>query len=121
MPGVEIDKLERAPDSESSVATATSPEVQTNVEASEGAEIVPNSPEISSDTEGESKFDKFKNFLKQIMPNNNELVPTVEANAGGTTIIDNSVKSANQNNTTQSVGLGVRNDDATIRSSALVA
>ena len=122
IPGVEIDKLERAPDSESSVATATSPEVQTNVEASEGAEIVPNSPEISSDTEGESKFDKFKNFLKQIMPNNNELVPTMEANAGSTTIIDNSVKSANQNNTTQSLGLDVRNNDGVIsRASVLSA
>ena len=114
VPGVEIDKLERAPDGESAVATTTSPEVQTNVEASEGAEIVPNSPNISSDAEGESKFDMFKNFLKQLMPNNNELIPTMEANAGSTTIIDNSVKSANQNNTTQSLGLDVRNNDGVI-------
>ena len=114
VPGVEIDKLERAPDGESAVATTTSPEVQTNVEASEGAEIVPNSPNISSDAEGESKFDMFKNFLKQLMPNNNELIPTMEANAGSTTIIDNSVKSANQNNTTQSLGLDVRNNDGII-------
>ena len=120
--GVEIDKLERAPDGESAVATTTSPEVQTNVEASEGAEIVPNSPNISSDAEGESKFDMFKNFLKQLMPNNNELIPTMEANAGSTTIIDNSVKSANQNNTTQSLGLDVRNNDGVIsRASVLNA
>ena len=122
VPGVEIDKLERAPDGESAVATTTSPEVQTNVEASEGAEIVPNSPNISSDAEGESKFDMFKNFLKQLMPNNNELIPTMEANAGSTTIIDNSVKSANQNNTTQSLGLDVRNNDGVIsRASVLNA
>ena len=122
VPGVEIDKIERAPDGESAVATTTSPEVQTNVEASEGAEIVPNSPNISSDTEGESKFDMFKNFLKQLMPNNNELIPTMEANAGSTTIIDNSVKSANQNNTTQSLGLDVRNNDGVIsRASVLNA
>ena len=123
VPGVEIDKLERAPDGESAVATTTSPEVQTNVEASEGAEIVPNSPNISSDTEGESKFDMFKNFLKQLMPNNNELAPdTMEANAGSTTIIDNSVKSANQNNTTQSLGLDVRINDGVIsRASVLNA
>ena len=49
-----------------------------------------------------------------LKPNNNELVPTMETNAGGTTIIDNSVKSANQNNTTQSVGMEVRNNDATM-------
>ena len=122
VPGVEIDKIERAPDGESAVATTTSPEVQTNVEASEGAEIVPNSPNISSDAEGESKFDMFKNFLKQLMPNNNELIPTMEANAGSTTIIDNSVKSANQNNTTQSLGLDVRNNDGVIsRASVLSA
>ena len=122
VPGVEIDKIERAPDGESAVATTTSPEVQTNVEASEGAEIVPNSPNISSDAEGESKFDMFKNFLKQLMPNNNELIPTMEANAGSTTIIDNSVKSANQNNTTQSLGLDVRNNDGVIsRASVLNA
>ena len=122
VPGVEIEKLERANEPDSVVSTSTSPEVQQNIEASEGAEIVPNSPNISSDTEGESKFDKFKNFLKQIMPNNNELVPTMEANAGSTTIIDNSVKSANQNNTTQSLGLDVRNNDGVIsRASVLSA
>ena len=64
----------------------------------------------------------FKNFLKQLMPNNNELIPTMEANAGSTTIIDNSVKSANQNNTTQSLGLDVRNNDGVIsRASVLTA
>ena len=91
------------------------------MEASEGAEIVPNSPNISSDAEGESKFDMFKNFLKQLMPNNNELIPTMEANAGSTTIIDNSVKSANQNNTTQSLGLDVRNNDGMINRASVLS
>lgn len=113
IPGVEIDKIERAPDPDSPDATSVAPAI-TNVEASEGAEIVPTTPEVSGETEGGSKLDMFKNMLKMLKPNNNELVPTMETNAGGTTIIDNSVKSANQNNTTQSVGMEVRNNDATM-------
>ena len=113
IPGVEIDKIERAPDPDSPDATSVAP-ATSNVEASEGAEIVPTTPEVSGETEGGSKLDMFKNMLKMLKPNNNELVPTMETNAGGTTIIDNSVKSANQNNTTQSIGMEVRNNDATM-------
>lgn len=113
IPGVEIEKIERAPDPDSADATTITP-ATTNVEASEGAEIVPITPEVSGETEGSSKLDMFKNMLKMLKPNNNELVPTMETNAGGTTIIDNSVKSANQNNTTQSIGMEVRNNDATM-------
>jgi hypothetical protein len=113
IPGVEIEKIERAPDPDSADATTVAP-ATTNVEASEGAEIVPMTPEVSGETEGSSKLDMFKNMLKMLKPNNNELVPTMETNAGGTTIIDNSVKSANQNNTTQSIGMEVRNNDATM-------
>jgi len=113
IPGVEIEKIERAPDPDSADATTVAP-ATTNIEASEGAEIVPTTPEVSGETEGGSKLDMFKNMLKMLKPNNNELVPTMETNAGGTTIIDNSVKSANQNNTTQSVGMEVRNNDATM-------
>ena len=36
------------------------------------------------------------------------------AATGGSTIIDNSVKSVNQNNQNQNVGITSRNDDATI-------
>ena len=71
---------------------------------------------------GAKSLSGFKNFLKQLMPNNNELIHTMQANAGSTTIIDNSVKSANQNNTTQSLGLDVRNNDGVIsRASVLNA
>ena len=89
----------------------------------DSAYIVPKTPDVTEEVdEGGSKFDMFKNFLKQLMPNNNELIPTMEANAGSTTIIDNSVKSANQNNTTQSLGLDVRNNDGVIsRASVLNA
>jgi len=113
IPGVEIEKIERAPDPDSADATTVAP-ATTNIEASEGAEIVPATPDVSGEVESDSKLDMFKNMLKMLKPNNNELVPTMETNAGGTTIIDNSVKSANQNNTTQSVGMEVRNNDATM-------
>ena len=46
---------------------------------------------------------------------NNEYMPVdTQAQAGGSAIIDNSVKTVNQSNTTQSTGLSSRNDDATI-------
>ena len=62
--------------------------------------------------EGGSKFDMFKNFLKQLMPQNTDLIPVMEANAGGATIIDNSVKSVNQNNANQNISLESRNNDS---------
>jgi len=112
-PGKDIALIEKEADPNSVDTTTISPATN-NVEASEGAEIVPTTPEVSGETEGSSKLDMFKNMLKMLKPNNNELVPTMETNAGGTTIIDNSVKSANQNNTTQSIGMEVRNNDATM-------
>ena len=112
-PGKDIALIEKEADPNSVDTTTISPATN-NVEASEGAEIVPTTPEVSGETEGSSKLDMFKNMLKMLQPNNNELVPTMETNAGGTTIIDNSVKSANQNNTTQSIGMEVRNNDATM-------
>ena len=114
VPGVEIEKFERTPDPDSVSATTIEP-ATTNVEASEGAEIVPNtSTDVTAEAEGEgvSKFDMFKNFLKSLMPQNNtDLTPVMEANAGGATIIDNSVKSVNQNNANQSISLASRNTD----------
>ena len=112
VPGVEIEKFERTPDADSVSATTIEP-AATNVEASEGAEIVPNVSDVTAETEGEgvSKFDMFKNMLKMLMPQNNDLVPVMEANAGGATIIDNSVKSVNQNNANQNISLESRNTD----------
>ena len=109
IPGVEIDKIERAPDPDSPDTTAVAP--VSNVEASEGAEIVPMTPEVDGQVEGDSKLDMFKNMLKMLMPQNNDLIPTMEANAAGTNIIDNSVKSVNQNNANQNMNLASRNSD----------
>ena len=113
IPGVEFEKLERADDGETSAITSDN---TNNIEASEGAEtaeIIPAAPEVSTE-QGESKLDKFKNFFKFLKPAESDLIPTMEANAGGTTIIDNSVKSANQNNSQQSAALSSRNDDALV-------
>jgi len=114
IPGVEIEKIEREPDPESAVVPvnpATTDEVQAM--RSDDAYIVPNTPEVSGEAEGPSKLDQFKEMLKFLMPNNNELVPNTETGGATATYIDNSVKSANQNNTTQSASLSTRNDDKT--------
>jgi len=112
-PGKDIALLERADDGEASAITS---DTTNNIEASEGAEsadIIPTAPSVSTEPE-ESKLDKFKNFFKFFKPKETDLIPTMEANAGGTTIIDNSVKSANQNNSQQSAALSSRNDDALV-------
>ena len=59
-------------------------------------------------------FEKLKNKFKS-KPSNNEYMPVdTQTQSGGNSIIDNSVKTVNQSNTTQSTGLSSRNDDATI-------
>ena len=56
----------------------------------------------------------FKNFFKS-KPTNNEYMPVeTSAATGGSTIIDNSVKSVNQNNQNQNVGITTRNDDLSL-------
>ena len=55
-----------------------------------------------------------KNLLKLLKPNN-ALAPAIEVGAttSGATIIDNSVKSVNQNNNQQSIALSdTRNNDS---------
>ena len=48
-------------------------------------------------------------------PVNNDYLPTTSIpSSNSNAIIDNSVKTVNQNNTTQSIGISSRNDDATI-------
>jgi len=50
-----------------------------------------------------------------LQPANNEYMPVeTSAAASSNAIIDNSVKTVNQNNTTQSIGISSRNDDVTI-------
>jgi len=73
-----------------------------------------NAFDVTPQEESGGFFDKFKNMFKS-KPSNNEYLPVdTQTQSGGNTIIDNSVKTANQNNTTQSSGLSSRNDDATI-------
>ena len=59
-------------------------------------------------------FERFKELFKMLTPNNTDLTPKLEF-AGATTgptVIDNSVKSVNQNNQNQSMSLNSKNTDA---------
>jgi len=73
-----------------------------------------NAFDVTPQEEGGGFFDKLKSFFKS-KPANNEYMPVdTQTQSGGSAIIDNSVKTVNQSNTTQSTGLSSRNDDATI-------
>ena len=73
-----------------------------------------NAFDVTPEEEGGGFFDKLKSFFKS-KPANNEYMPVdTQTQSGGSAIIDNSVKTVNQSNTTQSTGLSSRNDDATI-------
>ena len=119
IPGVEIEKIEKDPEGidNSSVGdqdadfSAGMLDNTSVTEAQDNAfNVVPN----TSDNEGGGFFSKFKNMFKS-KPANNEYMPiSAQSQAGGSNIIDNSVKTVNQNNTTQSTGLSSRNNDATI-------
>ena len=119
IPGVEIEKIEKDPEGidNSSVGdqdAAFSAGMLDNTSVTEAQDnafnVVPN----TSDNEGGGFFSKFKNMFKS-KPANNEYMPiSAQSQAGGSNIIDNSVKTVNQNNQTQSIGLSSRNDDATI-------
>jgi len=119
IPGVEIEKIEKDPEGidNSSVGdqdAAFSAGMLDNTSVTEAQDnafnVVPN----TSDNEGGGFFSKFKNMFKS-KPANNEYMPiSAQSQAGGSNIIDNSVKTVNQNNTTQSTGLSSRNNDATI-------
>ena len=115
----EIEKIEKDPEGidNSSVGdqdAAFSAGMLDNTSVTEAQDnafnVVPN----TSDNEGGGFFSKFKNMFKS-KPANNEYMPiSAQSQAGGSNIIDNSVKTVNQNNQTQSTGLSSRNDDATI-------
>jgi len=119
-PGKDIEKIAKdpvpseadmTPGEQDSAFTAGNLDNTSVAEAQDNAfNVVPN----TSDNEGEGFFSKFKNMFKS-KPANNEYMPIdKQTQSGGNTIIDNSVKTANQSNTTQSTGLSSRNDDATI-------
>ena len=119
IPGVEIEKIEKDPEGidNSSVGeqdAAFSAGMLDNTSVTEAQDnafnVVPN----TSDNEGGGFFSKFKEMIKS-KPSNNEYMPVdTQPAASGSNIIDNSVKTVNQNNTTQSIGISSRNDDNTI-------
>jgi len=119
-PGKDIEKIAKdpvpseadmTPGEQDSAFTAGNLDNTSVAEAQDNAfNVVPN----TSDNEGGGFFSKFKNMFKS-KPANNEYMPiSAQSQAGGSNIIDNSVKTVNQNNQTQSTGLSSRNDDATI-------
>jgi len=83
----------------------TGPKILSPSEQQDNAFIVPTTP------------DKGMSFMERMKtsPANNEYMPVdTQPAASGSNIIDNSVKTVNQNNTTQSIGISSRNDDNTI-------
>ena len=134
IPGIEIEKLDRkelpkeetaydqvemkapgAKDFDMTSATeAQDNAFDTGPKILSASEQQDNAFDVTPQEEGGGFFDKFKNMFKS-KPANNEYMPVdTQTQAGGSNIIDNSVKTVNQNNTTQSTGLSSRNDDATI-------
>ena len=115
IPGIEIEKIEREPETVDS--PVLSPEEQKAKQAmtDDSAYIVPPKQDVPvGDVESNAPmFEKFKNLLKMLKPDA-ALAPAIEVGAtgSGATIIDNSVKSVNQNNQQQSISLDSRNNDS---------
>ena len=115
IPGIEIEKVDRKelPQEEGtdySKVTMAAPgagnfDTTTATEQQDNAFLVP-----PTANEGMSFMEKMKTS-----PVNNEYLPTSStSSASSNAIIDNSVKTVNQNNTTQAISIGSRNDDNTI-------
>lgn len=115
IPGIEIEKVDRKelPQEEGtdySKVTMAAPgagnfDTTTATEQQDNAFLVP-----PTANEGMSFMEKMKTS-----PVNNEYLPTSStSSASSNAIIDNSVKTVNQNNTTQAMAIGSRNDDNTI-------
>ena len=129
IPGIEIEKIERAVDpatidtetpgeADSAFAAGNLDQRTNDIESNESGLVV--QPSVAD--EGGGFFSKLKSFFKS-KPTNNEYMPveTTAATSGGT-IIDNSVKTVNQNNQNTNVGISSRNDDTTLfRTSDAVA
>ena len=115
IPGIEIEKVDRKelPQEEGtdySKVTMAAPgagnfDTTTATEQQDNAFLVP-----PTANEGMSFMEKMKTS-----PVNNEYLPTSStSSASSNAIIDNSVKTVNQNNQTQAISIGSRNDDNTI-------
>jgi len=128
IPGVNIEKIEKAvdpntldtetPGQADAAFTAGNLDQRANdIESNESGLVLP--PTVSD--EGGGFFSNFKNMFKS-KPANNEYMPVDTSPAkGGSAIIDNSIKTVNQNNQNQSLGLNSRNDDVSIRLSDAAA
>ena len=117
-PGKDIEKIAKDPlpgeidttsGDQDAAFTAGNLDQRTNdIEANESG-LIP-----TAVTEGPSLLDKLKGMFATSSGNNEYLPVSATAPASSNAIIDNSVKTVNQNNTTQSIGITSRNDDATI-------
>ena len=118
IPGVDIQPLEKEPiasevdttsGDQDAAFTAGNLDQRTNdIEANESG-LIPTAVD-----EGPSFLDKLKGMFATSSGNNEYLPVSATAPAGGSTLIDNSVKTVNQNNQNQNLGISTRNDDATI-------
>ena len=118
-PGKDIERIAKDPipgevDNTSSgdqdaAFTAGNLDQRTNdIEASESGLIPP------VEGTGSSFLDRLKGMFATSSGNNEYMPVSAEAPVSGGTIIDNSVKTVNQNNQNQNLGISTRNDDATI-------
>ena len=120
IPGVEIEKIEKAVDP-NTLDTTTSgdqdaaftagnlSDTTSAIEQQDNAFLV---PPTTGDEDG-GFFSKFKNMFKS-KPNNNQYLPVDTSAASSNAIIDNSVKTVNQNNQNQNLGITSRNDDLSL-------
>ena len=120
IPGVEIEKIEKAVDP-NTLDTTTSgdqdaaftagnlSDTTSAIEQQDNAFLVP----PTTGDEGGGFFSKFKNMFKS-KPNNNQYLPVDTSAASSNAIIDNSVKTVNQNNQNQNLGITSRNDDLSL-------
>ena len=125
-PGKDIEKLKKDPvpgeidttsGDQDAAFTAGNLDQRTNdIESNESGLVLP----PTTGDEGGGFFSKFKNMFKS-KPNNNEYLPVDTSAASSNAIIDNSVKTVNQNNQNQNLGISSRNDDVTIRLSDAAA
>ena len=115
IPGVNIDKVERKelpqePGTDFSKVEMAAPgaanfDMTSATEAQDNAFVIP--PTVNQDM---SFMEKMKTS-----PVNNEYLPSSSTTSSSSNaIIDNSVKTVNQNNTTQAMSISSRNDDNTI-------
>jgi hypothetical protein len=114
IPGIEIEKIERkelpgeadmTPGEQDAAFAAGNLATTSATEAQDNAFVIP--PTANQDM---SFMEKMKTS-----PVNNQYLPTSSTTSSSSNaIIDNSVKTVNQNNTTQAMSIGSRNDDNTI-------